>query len=171
MMEHIRRDRPLTAERLRHVIHYDPVSGLFTWVMSRGTAMAGNRAGSVHKPTGYRLIRIDGIKYRCARLAWLYMTGDWPPVEVDHRDLNFDNDRWLNLRAATQSQNSANRRRLRNNTTGHTGVRRRRTGWQARISVERRLITLGTFMTITEASAAYRAAKVEYFGEFGRIEP
>ena len=37
------------------------------------------------------------------------MTGEWPEDQIDHINRKRDDDRWINLRAATQSQNSYNR--------------------------------------------------------------
>lgn len=46
----------LTAARLREVLHYDPTSGVFTWlaVPGRRNGFVGAQAGRVHKETrGY----------------------------------------------------------------------------------------------------------------------
>ena len=58
---------------------------------------------------GRRQIRIASGFYYSSRLAWLYMTGEWPEDQVDHINRIRDDDRWINLRAANQSQNSYNR--------------------------------------------------------------
>jgi len=100
----------LTAERLREVLHYDPETGAWTWLVAprKGRSYVGQRAGAL-KDDGYRIIGIDGVRYRSNRLAWLYMTGAWPEADVDHRDrASRGDDRWTNLRAATRSQNQGN---------------------------------------------------------------
>jgi hypothetical protein len=167
----------LTAERLRELLDYQPREGLFYWRVDRysipGTRLnvrAGDVAGSV-APSGYRFIGIDGCRYLASRLAWLWMTGDWPDGEVDHRDTNSANDRWENLRETTRGLNNANTKRRSDNTSGFKGVSfdAPRRKWAAQISVDRRRIFLGRFHTAQSAYAAYVAAAEKHFGEYARI--
>jgi HNH endonuclease/AP2 domain len=110
--------------------------------------------------------------YNEHQLAWFYMTGRWPKPTIDHRDGDSTNNRWNNLRQATASQNNANRRRPRNNTSGYKGVYRgRRPGqWRAQIGKNGRTKYLGTFPTRQAAHAAYVAAARKHYGEFARAE-
>lgn len=161
----------LTAERARELLIYDPETGAFRWRTSRRKASAGAIAGSTDVD-GYWQIKIDRRNYRGHRVAWLIMTGAWPPDQVDHENLIPGDNRWANLRLATRSQNQANRGRPRNNTSGAKGVRwNRRAGkWQARIHVRCRERHLGVFDDIKAAAAAYRKAAAEAHGEFARSE-
>src|SRR5579863_2482235 len=99
----------LTQERLKELLHYDPDTGLFTRLVTVAAfgAQKGKIAGNVDKKFGYCLIRIDGRGYLAHRLAFLYMT-DSIPEEVDHRDLNRSNNKWINLRAARHVDNMRN---------------------------------------------------------------
>ena len=56
------------------------------------------------------------------RLALLYMTGEWPSEEMDHRSLDKADNRWRNIRRASHSQNKFNRPKLSTNTSGYKGV-------------------------------------------------
>jgi hypothetical protein len=105
-------------------------------------------------------------------LIWLYMTGEWPSDDIDHRDRDGLNNRWANLREATRSQNLANRCAQVNNAIGVKGVcLERATGrYLAYIKVAGRTIALGRFGTAEEASRAYMAAALQHFGEFARKE-
>jgi HNH endonuclease/AP2 domain len=166
------RTRPrLTPERLREVLHYDPETGEFRWLQRVSSAFhIGDLAGSLsHR---YRCIRIDGRTYTAHQLAWLYMKGEWGRPMIDHRDRDPTNNRWDNLRLATFSHNSANRRRHRNNTSGFKGVRfDRQTGkWIARIWKDGRAYFLGRFATPQAAHEAYAAAAHALYGEFARAE-
>lgn len=92
---------PLTAAELAEWLSYDPVTGQFTWVQC-----ASNRApvGSVARCVdgkGYICIRLHGQLYRAHRLAWLAMTGTWPPDLIDHENRVPADNRWENLRLAT----------------------------------------------------------------------
>jgi hypothetical protein len=167
----MRRSPRLTHARLRELLHYEAKTGEFRWLkrVSR-PVKAGDVAGMLHTD-GYRRIRVKGRDYRAHHLAWLYMTGKWCPVFIDHRDGNPSNNRWDNLRRATPSQNGANRRMYRNNKCGLKGVVRNHVGrWCATICKNGRNRHLGTFSTPQDAHAAYVAAARKLFGEFARAE-
>jgi len=152
----------LTQERLKELLHYDQKTGVFTWRDARnGRVKIGSIAGTVQKK-GYRQIEIDGKGHKESRLAWLYMTGEWPPEQVDHEDTNRANNAWSNLRLATNKTNAQNKRKAQsNNATGVLGVGQRpsRGGFRARITVDGKTINLGRFNTEEAAHVAYVQAK------------
>lgn len=90
----------------------------------------------------------------------------------DHIDGNGLNNRRDNLRLSTKTQNSRNCRLSSKNTSGFKGVHYRpdKRKWDAKISVNNKTIFLGYFDTPEEASDAYHAAAIKYFGEFARFE-
>ena len=98
------------------------------------------------------------------------MKGKWCSQVIDHRDGDPSNNRWTNLRSATRSQNSANKRLYRSNACGLKGVCRERSGWRATIYKNGRRRHLGNFPTPQEAHAAYVKAARKLFGEFARTE-
>jgi hypothetical protein len=155
----VRKRLPLTRARLRELLHYDPETGQF-------------RRRRPLRP-GYvaNLISIDRHIYPAHQLAWLYMTGRWGRPVIDHRDGDPANNRWANLRRATRSQNAANRRRARNNTSGFKGVSRCESGkWRAIVSKDGRTKRLGRYSTPQAAHAAYVAAARRLFGKFARSQ-
>lgn len=100
----------LTADILRHLLHYDPLTGEWTWVnpLPHSSVRPGDKAGRI-MDNGRRQLRIASGFYYSSRLAWLYMTGEWPKDQIDHVNRLNGDDRWANLREATQSENSYNR--------------------------------------------------------------
>ncbi len=155
------RDRGLSRERLRDLLEYDPASGAFTWLTSRGRSPAGARAGSV-RSSGHREVSIDGHRYRTNRLAWFYMTNTWPDELIDHRNRDPGDDRWTNLRRATNQQNSHNGLR-KPGASGVVGVRPAGNGkFRSEIRVAGGRKHLGTFATMNDAVAAYAAAKARH---------
>ena len=161
------RTRPrLTRARLRELLHYNEETGEIRWWKRAGKELClGNVAGCVR-------IRILGRTYRAHQLAWLYMTGRWGRPMIDHRDGDPTNNRWSNLRRATASQNAANSRRPRDNSSGYKGVFLCRGSgrWRARVGKGGRKIHLGTFDTPEAAHAAYVVAARKLYGEFARPE-
>lgn len=146
-------------------MHYDPETGAFTRLKARRKYEVGKPAGS-RLPDGRLEISIRSRRYYANRLAWLYMTGEWPAGEVDHRDRDTRNDRWDNLREATHQQNIFNMTAVSTNSTGHRGVYKRRSRFVAKIVISKRQCYLGTFDTAEEASEAWQAASLKLHGEF-----
>lgn len=163
----------LTRARLKELLHYDPETGVFTRRLNKGRWKAGSVAGCTAKWSRggvYTVIRVDDVLHLAHRLAWLYVTGEWPSDEIDHIDLNGANNRWANLRAATGDQNKANKPKQSNNTTGFKGVwfHRQIGRYAASINIRGKKHSLGCYATPEEAHAAYRAAAVRAWGEYAR---
>jgi hypothetical protein len=159
----------ISQQRLKALYRYDPETGIFTRVVSRGGMAAGTVAGRTTKQ-GYVEISIDSCRYQAHRLAWFYMTGCHPTHLIDHINMDPSDNRFANLREATHSQNKANTLPHRDNTTGFKGVSRWKNGrYQANIRVGLKQKHIGTFDTAEEAAAAYAASAREHYGEFARV--
>ena len=154
----------LTQERLKEVLDYDPETGHFIWKITRSHAVKGARAGAL-RPDGYRVIGIDGGLYRANRLAFLYMTGTFPSVFVDHKNTDQSDDRWDNIQKANHQQNAQNRSPQRSKT-GFRGVMPKGEKFVAGITHNRKRIYIGTFDTPEEASEAYEKKRTELHGSF-----
>lgn len=153
---------PITQARLKELFSYDPETGAFTRLKRVATSTRiGEVAGCVNLANRYVYITISKRSYLAHRLAWLYMTGDWPAQQIDHLDGERANNRWSNLRQVTNKVNGQNQRRARvdNKSCGLLGVRRNHHRWQAGIQVDGKRINLGMFATPEEAHAAYVNAK------------
>jgi hypothetical protein len=78
----------LTAEFVRSIFSYEPLTGVLTWKVSPNRRIIiGSKAGTIHKQ-GRLIVNIKGKLYQASRIIWLYMTGEWPEFEVDHEDRN-----------------------------------------------------------------------------------
>jgi hypothetical protein len=151
--------RELTAERLRELLAYHPVIGRFSWRVQRGRQHVGDMAGH-QTEKGYRLIGVEGTAYMEHVLVWLWVTGEWPQYEVDHRDTDPSNNRWWNLRDVPTAVNAQNKRRARiDSATGLIGAIPNRDKFIARIKVGGVRHHLGTFDRAEDAHAAYVEAK------------
>ena len=168
------RDEP-TAEYVRGALSYDPLTGDFTWKRrddrskTWNTRYAGKTAGTRHSE-GYNQIILRNICCFGHRIAWAYMTGAWPDKSIDHIDGNRSNNRWANLRLCDQSQNNANSRIPKTNTSGYKGVTwdKKRRLWRAGAKHKQKFIFIGHYANKEDAHAAYCAKAKELFGEFAR---
>lgn len=153
--------KDISLEDLKKYLDYDPDTGIFRWKLPRGRAPKGAVAG-VTRDDSYVLIGILGTHYYAHRLAWLYVTGEWPVKFIDHKNCNPNDNRIENLREATHAQNLQNRRA--STCTGFKGVRPDKGKWMARINEK----YIGVYNTPEEAHAAYLAAAKERYGEFAK---
>ena len=163
----------LTQQRLKEALDYDPETGIFTRrhvkIKNGMSTLSGRKAGYIN-PIGYVVFSVDGVNYLAHRLAWMYVTGEWPPQHTDHINGIRHDNRWCNLRVATPTQNYANAPRKSSNTSGFKGVSLHGKKWRARIRWNGKYLSIGSFDTKEEAQMAYAEAAQRYYGEFARFE-
>jgi hypothetical protein len=101
----------LTPSHVRRLFDYNPTTGFLVWKIS-GSGRKGLRAGT-EKFEGQRpqrrVIKIGEDRYNEADIIWCWMTGVWPTTIVDHENNNPFDNRWTNLRLATDTGNAHNR--------------------------------------------------------------
>ena len=150
----------LSHDRLQEVLHYNPETGEFRWKVSRGGKVkSGDVAGRV-TAKGHQQIEIDYTQYQAHRLAWLYQTGAWPTKMIDHINRVKSDNRFINLREVTSSQNAQNSLSSRGSSRyrGVSWVATRRKWW-AQISINGKQRYLGSFDIEEEAAEAYKLAQ------------
>lgn len=161
---------PLTQDRLKQLLHYDPETGIFTRLVTTGNLLPGTKVGR-NQLNGYTSITIDRKHYYTHRLAWFYVTGSWPKNDIDHINRNRSDNRYANLREATRSLNMRNILKFKNNKSGFKGVSwcAVKNKWRANIKLNGKQTFLGYFDIPEKAHGAYVAAAEKNFGEFARI--
>ncbi len=157
---------PITAEELRHRVSYAPDTGRFQWLLRnpRYIRQEAERVGRV-TDKGYLQITLNKRQYQAHRLAWLYVTGEWPQGVIDHINGDKLDNRFANLRDVSVSVNTQNQRRPHpRGSSGYLGVcfNKGAGKFQASIYFDKKLKHLGLFQTAELASAAYLAAKREH---------
>lgn len=172
----------ITQEKLKEILSYDPLTGLFTWKVRDensvglkiwNTRYANTTAGTIC-PDNRIVINIrtpEGKvkRYMAHRLAWLYEHGYFPLEDLDHIDMNPRNNAISNLRLATRAENLQNKIKAhKNNSTKLLGVHTHRNKFRARIRINNKEIHLGIFNTKEEASLAYITAK-QQLHPFGNL--
>lgn len=91
-------------------------------------------------------------------------------MHVDHINGEKLDNRRENLRLVTPSQNCANSKIPKNNTSGYKGVSKNGTyGWKGKIRTPFGYFYLGTYKTKEEAALAYNKAALFHFGEFAKL--
>ncbi|WP_133857967.1 HNH endonuclease [Comamonas sp. JUb58] len=159
----------IAISELRGLLRLNEETGELFWLVTRGKAKAGARAGT-QDGQGYLTLTVNSKQHLAHRVVWALHHGMWPSSRLDHKDLNKSNNRPRNLRLATQSQNLGNTVASANNTSGHKGVcwHKQLGKWQAQIKVDGRNRYLGVFAEISAAKAAYAQAATAAWGNFAR---
>lgn len=168
-------DATEAAELVREFLDYDRETGALTWRERDrrwfkterawriwNTRFAGKAAGAPDAK-GYLRISIFRISYKAHRLAYLIVTGEWPPAQIDHENHVRSDNRWANLRPATNVENGRNVSLCARNTSGATGVHWHRgcRKWCAQINVSGVSRHLGLFTSKDAAIAARKVAEID----------
>lgn len=150
----------LTQARLKELLSYDPEVGIFSWIVERGKCHKGSPAGCLDS-RGYLVITIDRKRYYAHRMAWLYMNGSMPSMNIDHMDGNKSNNKISNIRDVSVSTNAQNLKQAtsRNLSTGVLGVRMLKGKYLSQITIDGKDRHLGTFNSPEEAHEAYLNTK------------
>lgn len=144
---------------------YFPQTGSFVWLPKNDSTQENKRWNTRYGGTiafnsrtnrGYLCGRLDGKNVLAHRLVWAFETGAMPAHGIDHINGCITDNRFSNLRAATQKINAKNAKKRQDNTSGITGVVRSGQRWMARINVDGARIHLGTFDSIAAAKQARR---------------
>jgi len=150
----------VTTEYLREILSYDPTTGIFMWRKKfNRTFPEGKVAGSKHS-AGYISISVFNQKRLAHRLAWLYMTGNWPVEHIDHINGNKQDNRFVNLREVNRFQNLQNiTKPTKANKSGFLGVSAHQGKWRMQLMVNRKRIKISGFNTPEEAHQCYVETK------------
>ena len=157
----------LRYEEVAKLFTYDRETGVLYWrIRDRNTIRRKYVAGSIKGTNdGYRRVGIKGKIYQEHRIIMMLCFGHIPEnAEIDHINHVRDDNRLVNLRFVTMSENMRNKSVSSKSTTGVTGVYfyKRLQKYIARIRVNREFIHLGVFETLEEAAAARAEANVKY---------
>ena len=153
----------IDSTQLKEILKYDSDTGIFTWNKKISSkTVIGKVAGCLRN--GYITINILGTRYQAHRLAMIYTQGYCDSYDVDHINGIKNDNRIVNLRFATRSENKQNiLKKQPNNKSGYMGVDwHKATGfWRATITIMRKQKHIGLFKTPEEAHSAYLKAKRE----------
>ena len=106
------------------------------------------------------------------RAVWAVSYGYWPSLDVDHINCIKTDNRLINLRLATRSENKRNVGLIASNTSGFKGVSWHKSSnkWRATIRSEGKQIQIGKFPTLEGAYEAYCREAKRLHGDFARLE-
>jgi len=168
-------------EFLNRVLRYEPGTGKLFWKARSpdlfedgghsaahscakwNARFAEKEAFTATKSDGYKHGTVRGVHYPAQRIIWKMVTGI-DPDHADHINGVRSDNRLVNLRNVSASENSRNSARHRDNRSGAVGVRwvARTAKWQAFVQLSSGFIHLGIFSDFDDAVAARKAAEANY---------
>lgn len=149
----------LTQARVRELFGYNSDTGEFV----RLNSIQGGKSGLIRtKRRGYLSVKIDYVMYSVHRVIWLWMTGAFPKDQIDHINHIRDDNRWVNLREATQRENASNVSKSKRNRSGVVGVAWHVGKWRVKIHFNGKDIYLGRYSSLSEAAKVRKCADVKY---------
>ena len=138
---------------------YNPSTGLLTRkVRTSNSTKKGDIVGCPDRK-GYLQVGVGNDVFFVHRVVWLVVHGVWPTNQVDHINRVKNDNRMENLRSVTNSQNSCNRGKPSNNTSGFVGVYKHGNKWKACITRKRVCCYLGLFLDKQQAVLARAKAE------------
>lgn len=151
----------VTQADIKKLFIYNPKTGVFTRRVPWYGMPAGHVCGA-DDGAGYLQIGLGGKVHRAHRLAWCYMTGEWPN-KVDHKNGVRNDNRWCNLQKADDSENGQNK-----NIVSGVSLVKASGKWAARFQLRKKVYHIGCFEDRELAELVSAEARDKYFGEFYR---
>lgn len=158
---------------------YDRNTGELRWrilpATSRSNICFNNRVGGTVAGTvgrcGYFVVGISKRYYLAHRLIWKMEMGQDPDGFVDHIDGNKTNNKFSNLRPASNSQNIQNSKLRADNSSGVKGVHwdAGHKKWRAVITADGNQVRVGRFDSVSTAKDAIERVRAEMHGAFARV--
>ena len=169
-----------SVERVRELFAYNPNEWFLMWKhRPNGPASWNSRYAETiaGKPlhvvtTKGNRVTVDRVNYPTANICWLHHFGEVITGIIDHKDRNDFNNSILNLRPATNSQNTANTKLNSNNTSGVKGVYWNSYWgkWVAMINIDGKKTYIGSSTDLEEAKQIRLKKAIEIYGEFYNAE-
>ena len=174
------KDMP-SQEYLKECFDYNPETGILMWKQrpqhhySTDTNFIGSNkrflnkvAGTLNKNMGYLSVKVQDSNFRVHRIIWKLVTGNEPLYEIDHINNIRDDNRFINLREATSSENGRNRLMRSDNTSGVKGVcwDKESGKWLAQIWYDNKNMKVGRHRTIEQAEEAIRLKRIELYTDY-----
>ena len=162
---------------MQNIENWKKVVGYETYSVSDQGNVRNDKTGRILKPgsdrDGYLMVNLMKDKKQLTQKVHRLVAGAFiqnPEKKkcVDHINNDVKNNKVENLRWATNSQNSQNAKISKDNTSGTKGVSFRKDikKWRARITINGKVINLGSFMKKEDAvNIRIQRAKDE-FGEY-----
>lgn len=157
--------KKITAAELKEIFRYDPDTGKIYHKASENDSPWRKRfigkEAFISRKDGYAVMILNGQNLSAHRVGWALHHGEFPEGWIDHINHKRDDNRLCNLREGPPGLNARNQKIHRDNTSGTTGVifAKDKNRWRARITIDGKHKSLGSYKNIEDAIAVRKAAE------------
>lgn len=146
-----------------HLFEY--LNGNLYWKIAPSSFVKAGQLAGRKGTRGYWQVKINGKMYSLHHLIWWIHHG-YKPRYIDHIDGNPENNRIENLRLCTLSENQANAKISKANTSGYKNIfwNKKRKKWTVRINGK----MIGHLHSLDEARSLAVFTRKELNGDFAR---
>lgn len=158
----------------RPIEYFRDGGGRYTAVRAKkifDTTFANREALTAKNTAGYARGNVFGRNLMAHRAAYCLVWGMWPKHQIDHVNGIRDDNRWVNLRAATNQQNQYNCSSAKGSISRFVGVTlcKRSLRWTAYICPDGTKVHLGNFSSEEDAARERDRAAKEMFGAYAKL--
>jgi hypothetical protein len=161
----------ITLSEISESIGYCPKTGIFKWKKPTSNSISVGRLAGTKNNNGYVRLRFKKKYYSCHHLAWLFSSGNFPDSQIDHINGVRCDNRILNLRLCSPTENQFNRGAQKNNKLGHKNIffLKKKNRFCVRIYKHKKLQYVRSFKTLNDAIMARNKKAKELCGEFFKV--
>jgi len=155
----------IDQETIKKLFHYDAESGMLLWRKGNNRNVKPWQEAKSSNGHGYYNVKIDGKSYLVHRLIWLYVYGNFPKEDIDHKNRIKNDNRLCNLRDVSRTDNCQNISLPNHNKSGHIGVSwfKSHNCWTVYVKVDKKNKWLGNYKNLDDAIAARKAGEKQYY--------
>lgn len=159
------RKEMIDQETVKKLFHYDAESGILLWRNGNGRNVKPWQEAKAPNGHGYYTAKVDGKTHLAHRLAWLYVYGEFPKEDIDHKNRIRNDNRLCNLREVSRTDNCQNISLPTHNKSGHIGVSwiKSHNAWTVYVKVDKKNKWLGYYKNLDDAIAARKAGEKQYY--------
>ena len=161
--------RTIPIDMLKQIFSYNPLTGDVYWVIPRRNVKAGSVAGNIDPSSGYIRVTFAQKTLKTHRIGWALSYGVWPTLDIDHINGCKSDNRLINLRLATRTENIRNAKKKKTaqcSLKGITPYKDNVSKFIAQININGKQQYLGLYATEQEAHDKYCEVAKKEFGEF-----
>jgi hypothetical protein len=155
----------IDQELVKKLFYYDAASGMLIWRNGNGRNVKPWQQAKALNGNGYFTVKIQNKSYPVHRIIWLYVNGNFPSQEIDHKNRIRNDNRLCNLRAVSRTDNCQNISLPRHNKSGHIGVSwfKKEKSWTVYVKVNKKNKWLGCYKNLDDAVVARKAGEAQYY--------
>ena len=164
-MPRVEEKEMIDQETVKKLFHYDAESGMLLWRNGNSRNVKPWQEATSSNGHGYYNVKIDGKSYLVHRLIWLYVHGNFPEQDIDHKNRVRNDNRLCNLRDVSRTDNAQNISLPSHNKSGHIGVSwyAKQNKWTVYVKVNKKNKWLGYYKNLDDAVAARKVGEKKYY--------